>query len=81
MSLIEPRLGSARGSAAVLVDYAGFNLRLGEKLHSRGVPVVYYVSPQVWAWKEGRTSILALASAGSVALLSAIARTRDWVEK
>jgi lipid-A-disaccharide synthase len=39
---------------AVLIDYAGFNLRLAEALHRRGVPVAYYVSPQVWAWRRGR---------------------------
>jgi len=39
---------------AVLVDYAGFNLRLARALHRRGVPVVYYVSPQLWAWRRGR---------------------------
>ena len=39
---------------AVLVDYAGFNLRLARALSRRGVPVVYYVSPQVWAWRRGR---------------------------
>jgi lipid-A-disaccharide synthase len=41
-------------AAAVLVDYAEFNLRLARELKSRGVPVVYYVSPQVWAWRRGR---------------------------
>jgi lipid-A-disaccharide synthase len=40
--------------AAVLVDYAGFNLRLAAALRRRGIPVVYYVSPQVWAWRRGR---------------------------
>jgi lipid-A-disaccharide synthase len=39
---------------AVLVDYAEFNLRLARALKRRGVPVVYYVSPQVWAWRRGR---------------------------
>jgi lipid-A-disaccharide synthase len=39
---------------AVLVDYAGFNLRLARALHRRGIPVVYYVSPQLWAWRRGR---------------------------
>ena len=39
---------------AVLVDYAEFNLRLARELRKRGVPVVYYVSPQVWAWRRGR---------------------------
>lgn len=40
--------------AAVLVDYPDFNLRLAAALHRRGVPVVYYVSPQLWAWRAGR---------------------------
>jgi lipid-A-disaccharide synthase len=39
---------------AVLVDYPDFNLRLAKALHRRGVPVVYYVSPQVWAWRRHR---------------------------
>ena len=43
-----------RPSVAVLVDYADFNLRLARELKRRGVPVVYYVSPQVWAWRRGR---------------------------
>ncbi len=44
-----------RPAVAVLVDYAEFNLRLARELKGRGVPVVYYVSPQVWAWRRGRT--------------------------
>jgi lipid-A-disaccharide synthase len=43
-----------RPQAAVLVDYGGFNLRLAAALRRRGIPVVYYVSPQVWAWRRGR---------------------------
>lgn len=39
---------------AVLIDYAGFNLRLARVLRRRRIPVVYYVSPQVWAWRRGR---------------------------
>ena len=39
---------------AVLVDYPDFNLRLARELHKRRIPVVYYVSPQVWAWRRGR---------------------------
>jgi lipid-A-disaccharide synthase len=44
-----------RPAVAVLVDYAEFNLRLARELKRKGVPVVYYVSPQVWAWRRGRT--------------------------
>lgn len=43
-----------RPDAAVLIDYPDFNLRLAAQLRSRGIPVVYYVSPQVWAWRRGR---------------------------
>jgi lipid-A-disaccharide synthase len=40
--------------ALVLIDYPGFNLRIAEWAHERGIPVHYYISPQVWAWKKGR---------------------------
>lgn len=43
-----------RPRCVVLIDYPGLNLRLAQALHKRGIPVVYYVSPQVWAWKKGR---------------------------
>lgn len=38
----------------VLVDYPGFNLRIAQWAKQSGVRVVYYISPQIWAWKEGR---------------------------
>lgn len=41
-------------SAAVLIDFPDFNLRLARELHRRGIPVIYYVSPQLWAWRTGR---------------------------
>jgi lipid-A-disaccharide synthase len=40
--------------AAVLIDFPDFNLRLARELHQRAIPVVYYVSPQLWAWKQRR---------------------------
>jgi lipid-A-disaccharide synthase len=39
---------------AILVDYPGFNLRLAEELKRRKIPIIYYVSPQVWAWGSNR---------------------------
>lgn len=39
---------------AVLLDYPGFNLRLAKELKKLGIPVVYYISPQVWAWHRSR---------------------------
>ncbi|MGB8769180.1 MAG: lipid-A-disaccharide synthase [Candidatus Korobacteraceae bacterium] len=43
-----------RPDVAVLIDFPDFNLRLARELHKQGVPAVYYVSPQLWAWKQGR---------------------------
>ncbi len=43
-----------RPRAIVLVDYPGFNLRLARKIRPLGIPIIYYISPQVWAWGKGR---------------------------
>lgn len=43
-----------RPKVVVLLDYPEFNLMLAKRLHALGIPVVYYVSPQVWAWRQGR---------------------------
>ena len=48
-----------RPELAVLVDFPDFNLRLARRLHRRGVPVLYYVSPQVWAWRRRRIGTIA----------------------
>jgi lipid-A-disaccharide synthase len=44
------------------VDYPGFNLRITDKCHRLGTPVVFYIAPQVWAWKAGRAARLAAAA-------------------
>ncbi len=41
-------------AVAVLLDFPDFNLRLAKKLKRAGVPVIYYISPQIWAWRRGR---------------------------
>ena len=43
-----------RPACVLLVDYPGFNLRLAERIKSLGIPVVYYISPQIWAWGARR---------------------------
>lgn len=45
--------------AAVLVDFPEFNLRLARQLKRRGIPVLYYISPQVWAWRRRRVKTIA----------------------
>lgn len=45
-------------SAALLVDYPGMNLMIARFFHQLEIPVIYYISPQVWAWKEGRVKAI-----------------------
>jgi len=42
----------------ILIDYPGFNLRIARWAKEKGLKVVYYISPQVWAWKEGRVKAI-----------------------
>lgn len=42
----------------ILVDYPGFNLRIAEFAKGLGIKVIYYISPQLWAWKEGRVETI-----------------------
>jgi lipid-A-disaccharide synthase len=52
---------AARPSAVILIDYPGFNLRLARALHLKfpELKIVYYISPQVWAWNQRRVSQMA----------------------
>lgn len=43
-----------RPDAAILIDFPDFNLRLARELHRLKIPVFYFVSPQIWAWRAGR---------------------------
>ena len=45
-------------SVALLVDYPGMNLIMARFLRELDIPVIYYISPQVWAWKEGRVKAI-----------------------
>lgn len=45
-----------RADAALLIDYPDFNLRLARRLRRAGIPVYYYISPTVWAWRYGRVA-------------------------
>ncbi len=51
---LEQLLVLKKPDVVVLIDYPGFNLRFARKVKKHGVKVVYYISPQVWAWKKGR---------------------------
>ena len=57
--LMEEAIINERPDALVLIDYPDFNLRMAAKARKAGVKVVYYVSPQVWAWRRGRIKHIA----------------------
>jgi lipid-A-disaccharide synthase len=47
-------IASEKPAAVILVDYPGFNLRFAESAKKKGMKVIYFISPQVWAWGKGR---------------------------
>lgn len=47
-----------RPDALILIDYPGFNLRIAEWAKKQGFKIIYYISPQVWAWKESRVKAI-----------------------
>ncbi|MBU4342978.1 MAG: lipid-A-disaccharide synthase [Candidatus Omnitrophica bacterium] len=47
-------LDTRKPDAVILVDYPGFNLRLAKRVKEKNIPVIYYISPQIWAWGKER---------------------------
>lgn len=56
---LRARIESGKVGLVVLLDYPGFNLKVAEVAHRAGVPVLYYITPQVWAWGADRLPTLA----------------------
>lgn len=54
MQALRARMDTGRVKLVVLVDYPGFNLRLAKEAKRRGIPVLYFITPQVWAWHTSR---------------------------
>jgi lipid-A-disaccharide synthase len=48
-----------RPDLVILIDFPDFNLRLAKIAHRRGIPILYYISPQVWAWRPKRMKLIA----------------------
>jgi len=48
-----------RPDAIILIDYPGFNLRFAKKMYKYNIPIIWYISPQVWAWGKKRIPLLA----------------------
>lgn len=59
MRWLKQRMDRHRPDAVVLVDYPGFNLMVAQEAHRRGIPVFFYIAPQVWAWGRGRAARMA----------------------
>jgi lipid-A-disaccharide synthase len=51
-------LNTNKPDLIVLVDYPGFNLKLAKRAKKLGIPVLYYISPKVWAWRAGRVKTI-----------------------
>ncbi|MDQ6995593.1 MAG: lipid-A-disaccharide synthase, partial [Mariprofundaceae bacterium] len=58
-----------RPDVVILVDFPGFNMRLGEKLRRLGMPVLYYIAPKLWAWGHWRVKRLQRAQHQLAAIL------------
>ena len=58
IDLCKSDLFAYKPDVLVLIDYAGFNMRIAKFAKSKGIKVFYYITPKVWAWKEGRVKKL-----------------------
>lgn len=56
--LCESQIEATNPDALILIDYPGFNMRIAKWAKARQIKVIYYISPQVWAWKQGRVKVL-----------------------
>jgi lipid-A-disaccharide synthase len=56
--LAQQDISEFQPDAILLIDYPGFNLRMAKWADKRGIPVYYYISPTVWAWKENRVEVI-----------------------
>jgi lipid-A-disaccharide synthase len=54
IDLCKRDISAHRPDGLILIDYPGFNLRIAEWASAQGIKVYYYISPQVWAWKQSR---------------------------
>lgn len=58
LSFCRKDLLANRPDALILIDYPGFNMKMAKFAKQHGIKVFYYISPKVWAWKEGRVKLL-----------------------
>jgi lipid-A-disaccharide synthase len=54
IKLCKQQIEDSNPDVLILVDYPGFNLKMAKHAHKKGIPVFYYISPKIWAWKQKR---------------------------
>jgi len=59
LATLQREVGRRRPDAAVLIDFPDFHSVLSRGLRKRGIPLIYYVPPAVWAWRPGRARVIA----------------------
>jgi lipid-A-disaccharide synthase len=57
-NLFLKKLDKNKPNAVILIDYPGFNLKIAKQIKKREIPIIYYISPQVWAWGSKRIKLL-----------------------
>ncbi len=70
LHMLRDRIRRGGVSLVVVLDYPGFNARVAEVAREAGVPVLYYITPQVWAWGAGRLPKLARVITKAACILS-----------
>ncbi len=58
ISFCKKDIAAYQPDVVILIDYPGFNLRIAPFVKTLNIPVLYYISPQVWAWKSGRVKTI-----------------------
>jgi lipid-A-disaccharide synthase len=66
---IKARMAEGRVALVLCIDYPGFNMRVAAAAHALGIPVLYYITPQVWAWRAGRMRTMARIIAKAAVIL------------
>jgi lipid-A-disaccharide synthase len=64
MGSIKRLLKDLKPNLLILIDFPDFNLHIAAVARKLGIPVLYYISPQIWAWRQGRGDLCRASSAG-----------------
>ncbi len=57
--ILKQSLDQEKPDLVILIDFPDFNLRLAKSVYRKGIPILYYISPQIWAWRPRRVHLIA----------------------